>query len=396
MSNPKAANVSIMRSINRSSILELIRQCTPITRTRISHELGISMPTVMRIVEDLIADDLVRPIGHKESTGGRPPSLLEFNSKAYALIGLDLGGTKMFGTVADLSGNIQHELFLPHREGQDNYLENLCNLIEQLMDAPRLPGQQIRGIGVGAPGVTITPDGIVTWAPSLGWRDLPLQDLLSERFDVPVIVENDVNLTALGEWGFGVGQGAQNMVSIAVGTGIGAGIIIDGSLYRGHNQAAGEIGYILSCKDDLNQRYDAFGAFEKKASGPGIVARARQRLEEKKIPLPEDPLTTEAVFQAARNGEEWAIKVVDETVDYLTLAIANVSAIMNPELVILGGGVARSADLLVEPIRQRLVGIVPFPPRVAVSTLGRRAAVMGAIMIVLQGTMDYLVVKQVN
>lgn len=392
----QSATVSVLRSINRSLILELIRQSDTITRTRISRELGISMPTVMRIVDDLILDDLVRPVGYKESTGGRPPSLLEFNSNAYAVIGLDLGGTKMFGTVADLAGNIQHELYLPHEDGSSDHLENLFNLIERLIDFPRLPGQEIRGIGVGVPGITLTPQGVITWAPSLGWRNLPLQDILSERFDLPVIVENDVNLTALGEWGFVVGQGTQNMVSIAIGTGIGAGIIIDGSLYRGHDQAAGEIGYILPSTKDLDQRYDSFGALEMKASGNGIAARAHLKLEELDLPFPNEPLTAETVFQAAREGEKWAQEVVDETVDYLTLMIANVSAVINPELVIIGGGVARSADLIVEPIRQRLIGIVPYPPRIEASTLGRRAAVMGAIMIVLQGMMDYLVVKQVK
>ena len=354
------------------------------------------MPTVMRIVEDLIAEDLVRLGGHKESTGGRPPSLLEFNGEAYAAIGVDLGGRSIISTHADLAGNVQDEPYWPHKPGANDHLENLCELIEQLMSAPRPTDQRIRGIGIGAPGVTRVPEGVVTWAPSLGWRDLPLQDILSRRFDVPVTVENDVTLAALGEWGFGVGRGIQNLVCISVGTGIGAGIVIGGSLHRGHDQAAGEIGYIPASTGDLGQCYDSFGALESKASGTGIAARAQAKLAEEDLPIPEDPLTAEGVFAAARRGEHWARVVVDETVDYLAMAIANVSAILNPEMVILGGGVARSADLLVDPIERRLSGVIPYVPRIVASELGRRAAVMGATMIVLQGTTDYLVVKRFN
>jgi glucokinase-like ROK family protein len=301
----------------------------------------------------------------------------------------------MFGTVADLSGTIQHELYIAHRkhDGPSDYVERLCEMIETLLDAPRPPGQRIRGMGIGAPGVTLTPEGIVTWAPSLGWRDLPLQEILNDRFDVPVFVENDVNLAALGEFGFGAGRGAQNLVTIAVGTGIGAGIIIGGILYRGHNQAAGEVCYMLPGTEFLGQHYDEFGALECLASATGVVKRARQLMMQEGMSLLEE-LSAEDVFAAARSGEPWAQQVVSETVDYLSLAIANISATLDPEVIILGGGVAHSADLLIEPILQRIEGVVPFVPRLVASPLERRAVVMGAIMLVLNLTTEYFAVKQ--
>jgi glucokinase-like ROK family protein len=355
----------------------------------------MSLPTVMRIVEDLMEEDLVRVHGMGESTGGRPSSLLEFNGNAYAVVGVDLGGTKMFGTVADLSGTIQHERYVPHKpaSGPDDHLEELCEFIEMLLDAPRPPGQRVRGVGVGVPGFTLVPEGIITWAPALGWRNLPLQEILSERFDMPVFVENDVNLTALGEWGFGAGQGAANLVSIAIGTGIGAGIILGGALYRGHNQAAGEVGYLLPGAEFLGRRYDQFGALESLASGTGIAERACQLLKQEELPMPTD-LSAHDVFAAARNGAGWAQQVVGETVDYLSLAIASIGTLLDPEVIILGGGVARSADLLIEPILQQLEGAIPFVPRLVASSLGRRAAAMGAIMLVLNATTEYFVVKR--
>ena len=390
----RTVTARLMRTINRSVILNYIRQHSPIARSAIARQLGTSLPTVMRVVDDLMEEDLVCLQGTSESTGGRPRPLLAFNSSAYAVVGVDLGGTKMFGTVADLSGTAQHEIRIAHDEnGPSDHVERLCDLIQDLLDAPRPAGQRIRGIGIGAPGITLSQEGIVTWAPSLGWRDLPLQKILNDRFDVPVFVENDVNLAALGELGFGAGRGVQNLVTIAVGTGIGAGIIIGGILYRGHNQAAGEVCYMLPGTEFLGRHYDEFGALECLASATGVVKRARQLMMQEGMSIPEG-LSAEDVFAAARSGEPWAQQVVSETVDYLGLAIANISATLDPEVIVLGGGVAHSADLLIEPILQRIEGVVPFVPRLVASPLERRAVVMGAIMLVLNLTTEYFAVKQ--
>lgn len=393
----RTVTASLMRSINRSAILGLIRQNSPIARSAIAGRLGMSLPTVMRIVDELMEEDLVRFQGTSESTGGRPRALLDFSGDAYAVVGVDLGGSKMFGTVANLSGTVQYEVRIPRDDDSPGaHLERLCELIENLLDAPRPPGQRIRGIGIGAPGITLGPEGIVTWAPSLGWRDLPLKQILTDRFAELVFVENDVNLAALGEWGFGAGRGVRNLVCIAVGTGIGAGIIIDGALYRGHNQAAGEIGYLPPGAEFLGRRYGQFGALESMASGLGIARRGRQLVEEEGIPVPSEALSAEDVFAAAQRGAPWAQQVISETVDYLSLAIASISALLDPEVIVLGGGVAHSVDLLIGPILQRLEGVVPSVPRLVASPLGRRAAVMGAIMLVLNATTERFIVRRIS
>ena len=387
---------TLMRSINSSAILDLIRQKSPITRTQIASELSVSLPTVMRIVDLLGEEDLVRHVGTDESSGGRPASLLEYNGQAYAVIGIDLGGTKMYGAVADLSGNIQHEISIPtNLDGTDRSLELLFDLIQKLLDAPRPVGQIIRGIGLGLPGVTLSREGIVTWVPSLGWRDFPIKDILEKRFGYSVFIENDVNLIALGELNFGAGKGAHNMVCIAVGTGIGAGIILNRALYRGFNQASGEIGYLLPNVGALGKNYDEFGALENEASGLGIARRAREYFAANQLPLPTEDLTAEDVFAAARDGQPWAQKITRDTIDLLSMAIANIAALLNPELIILSGGVIRSADLLIEPIRQRIQGAIPYPPRIEASLLGSRAAVMGAIILVLNGTSEQYIVERV-
>jgi predicted NBD/HSP70 family sugar kinase len=397
---PRNGTGRLLRSINRYTVLELIRRHSPISRSKIARTCNISLPTVMRIVEELIAERLVRQNGTQDSPKGRPASLLEFNGKAFAVVGVDLGGTKLFGTVADLSGEVQHALYRTHEDNLSgagtDYVEDLCHVIQQLLDAPRPAGQEIRGIGVGAPGVTLVPEGIVTWAPSLGWRDLPLQQILRDRFSIPVMVENDVNLAALGEWGFGAGQAVSNMVIISLGTGIGAGIIIDGSLYRGFNQAAGEIGYMLPSIDHLGVRYDGFGALEQLASGTGIAERAKALLLRSGSSLPADPVDAPYVFLRAEAGDDWAKQVVGETVDLLAMAIANLSVVLNPEIVVIGGGVATASATFLDRIGQQLADVIPFAPRLVLSKLGRKAAVMGAIMLVMKATDEHLVVKQLT
>jgi len=146
----------------------------------------------------------------------------------------------------------------------------------------------------------------------------------------------------------------------------------------------------------LGRRYDRFGALESLASGTGIAERGQRLLKQTGSPAPSKALNAEDVFNAARNGESWALQVVDETVDYLSLAIATVSSLLDPEVVVLGGGVARSADLLIEPILKRLAGVTPFVPRLLASELGRRAAVMGAIMLVLNGTSERYIVRRIR
>ena len=383
-----------MRRLNRSAVLDIVRERGRVTRTEIAAALGISSATVMRIVDELVEEQLVVWSGDSEASGGRPRMLLEFNPEAYAVIGLDLGGTKMFGTVADLGGKLQHEVYIPWEEGGSNAagdVNRVYELIECLLAAPRPAGQTVRGIGVGAPGVTLSEAGIVQWAPGLNWRDLPLRDLLQERFQLPVFVENDVNLAALGEYGFGLGKGAHSLVCITVGTGIGAGIVINRNIHKGFTHSAGEIGYLPPDISYLGKRYPGYGPLESIASGSGVEARARQYLIDQGQSVPPD-LSAELVFDAARSGAAWARQIVDGTVDYLSMAIAVITAVLDPEVIVLGGGVAHSADLLLDPIRARIDGLVPSMPRLLQSDLGSRAAVMGAILLVLDATTKHVAV----
>jgi predicted NBD/HSP70 family sugar kinase len=319
---PQTINSTQMRSVNRSAILDLFRQRSPIARSEIARILGLSQPTVLRIVDDLVAEGMVRYTGETQASRGRRRDLLEYNREGYAVVGVDLGGTQMFGALANIGGEILRERAVDtHNTHGDESYARMVEMVSYLLDAPRKEGQAIRGIAVGVPGVTQTRSGLVKWAPSLNWRDFPLKDKLEVQFDLPCRVENDVNLAALGENWFGAGQGTKDMVLLAIGTGVGAGIIMDGVLLRGHQESAGEVGYLLSTPEDLRRTYSHFGALENIISGTGIANRSRKLLEGRRPAAELSSLTSYQVFDAARQKEEWAIQIVAETADYLSIAI---------------------------------------------------------------------------
>lgn len=396
LSQPYTISASEMRMINRSAVLEYLRLNSPTSRTEIARVLDVSLPTVMRIIDDLLAENLVINFGEGQSTGGRRRELLCYNKEAYTVIGIDLGGTKLFGALANIGGEIMRQVSVEqHGSSGEACFGLVVGMIQDLLR--NQPGDQpVRGIAIGAPGVTQNVEGIVEWAPSLNWRDYPLKRKLEEQFSLPIYVDNDVNLAALGEHWFGVGKDVHNMILISIGTGVGAGLILDGMLYRGHSHSSGEIGYLLPGADALGKNYDQFGALECRVSGLGIAENARRHLARLEPGGNHAELTSEDVFDAARKNEPWALQTVHETVDYLALAIANINALLDLELVVISGGVARSADLLLEPIINRIRGTIPRMPRIEISRLGRSAAVMGAIVLVVHEIDDYHIVRKLS
>jgi len=387
-----------MRGINRSAILEIIRRESPIARTTIAQRLGVSLPTVMRIVDGLIEDGFVRPQGETEWSGGRRRPLLEFNADGYVVLGVDMGGTeKMYGAISEIGGNIINEANIDRQgaSGEECY-RLLIKLIDTLLASPGLKGRKVRGIGVGAPGITHHREGIVKWAYALNWRDFPLKDMLARRYKLPITVDNDVNLAALGEYWFGAGQSIQNMVMIIDGAGIGAGIIIDGTLYRGSSEASGEIGHMIPGREFLGKSFSDFGGLESVASGTAMIKMARAVMRSRKDAPKLNDLRADDIFESAQRGEKWAASIIDEVVDYLAIAIANLSVSFDPELIVLGGGVTSFANMLVEPILRRIEGVIPTPPRLVLSSLGPRATVMGAIITVLHNTSNFYVVHKLS
>ncbi|MCE1252419.1 MAG: ROK family transcriptional regulator [Anaerolineae bacterium] len=391
---PEIINASQMRSINRTAILEVIRQNSPIARSEIGRMLGLSLPTVMRIVDELFQENMVH-YNEQEMNNIRRRELIEYHRDGHAVIGINLDGVNLYGALANIGGDIITEMTLEQYGAErDEGLNLLSNVIEKLLQYPRKEKQSILGISIGIPGITHVKKGIVEWAPSLKWRNLPLRDILEKRFNLPVIVDNDLNLSALGENWFGVGQGKHEMVLIGIGTGIGAGVILDGAVYRGAAESAGEVGYMIPDRAMLKNAYPEYGPLEGILSNANIAEQARQALAGKISAAESEALSARDVYLAAHNNEAWAIKITNEIADYLAIVIANITGLLNPELVVLGSGLADAADILIPAIQQRIKNVLPHAPYIEASSLGHRAVVMGAIAITVHRSSDYYVVKK--
>jgi glucokinase len=311
------------------------------------------------------------------------------------VIGIDLGGTSLYGALANIGGEVLEELSARQQElsPEENYAL-VVQMIQTLIERSIQQKQTLLGIAVGVPGVTHAGPGVVEWAPSLSWRKLALKERLAACFQLPVVVDNDVNLAVLGELWFGVARGVRNLVLLSIGTGVGAGIVIDGMIYRGHNSASGEVGYFIPDIEALGQRYEQFGAMEEIISDIGLVNRARKRLSVVRPEIDLAGLTAWDIVSAARRQEAWAGELISETADYLGMVIADIATLLDPELIILGGGITPSADLLIPQILARIEGAIQHVPRLEASSLGTRATVMGAISMVLHLTKDYYVVRR--
>jgi len=396
MKTIRTITASEMRGVNRTAVLELIRRTGPTSRTVIAGELKISLPTVMRIVDELIEEKLVKEISEKEWSGGRKRSLVSLNSKEHLTIGLDLGGTKFYGAVCDLSGETLFEKTVPRdgSQGESGY-KKVTALLDELVSLAKGTNIPIMGIGIGVPGVTFHDKGIVEWAPSLEWRNFPLAERVSNQFNMPVIVDNDMNLSALGEMWFGAGREVNNLVVFNIGTGIGSGVVIDGAIYRGTNEMAGEIGYLIPGREYLEKEYPGFGALELLAAGTGIAQRARDALRNSNFINPEK-ITAEDVFEAYRKGEEWSVKVVDDTIVYLAIAVAAVITFFDPEILVLNGGVSQSSNFIIEPLINLLKNRIPRIPPIVASKLGARATVFGAMINLLHNISDFYIVRKLS
>lgn len=392
-------DATLLRKVNESAILELIREQGPISRSDLARLLHLSPPTITRIVNPLIEAGLVLEGDPGDSKGGRRPILLTFNSRASLIVGVYVG-QNLIGALADLNGEIFERRTIPSLPGEEG-VERLIEFIKGLCQVASRFGAPLRGVGVGVPSITLFDEGVVTWAPSFGWRNLPLKQRLQDALGLPVIIENSVNLIALGESWRGAGQGLRNLLCIQLGDSIGAGLILNGQLFRGSHFAAGEVGYLVPNERYLGQTYDGYGCLEGLAGSSGIVRRMSQRLETERSSSAAEPwqmepanLTAEMILTAARRGDTLAQAVIQETVDYLSIVVANMACIVDPDRIIIGGELAEFGDLFIEPIRARIKGLIPVPPEICLSDLGLDAPVLGAVATALRQTSDWLFVQR--
>ncbi len=314
-------------------------------------------------------------------------------SKKYK-IGVDVGGTNVKIALVDKTGSIVYSDTVPTRAemGYEYTISNIITAIRNVMKESKITKDSIEGIGFGFPGQIDCDNGIVRLAPNIpGWVNIPIADIISKEFSIPVKVDNDVRCAALAELNYGAGKGAKNLVCITVGTGIGSGLIVNGKLVRGASNAAGEIGHIkLQMENGPLCGCGDYGCLEAFASGPAIVAMAEEYIKGGKSTkyreLAKTEITPYVVAEAAKQGDVVAKKIFEIMGNYIGIGLASVVNLLNPEKIVIGGGVADAGDLLFNPIKEtlkkRTMPIQGSAVKVVHAELGNTAGVIGASLLI--------------
>ena len=370
MASSSRATPTLLRDLNERTVLETIRAGSPISRAEISRRSGISKPTVSLALESLVQADLVREARDRPDGPGYGAVYFEPVAEAAVVLGLDLGARFVRGAVCDLAGEVRArqdvELTVAEVAGAVEAIERLHT---SLLETSGLDTNRIDGVVVGVPGVVEQGTGLLRLAENVaGLEGRAFASELQNALGLPVRLENDVNLAALGEQWRGVARGVDDFVFLSIGTGVGAGVVLGGELHRGRHGAAGEIDYALIAFDGVDPAAEKVSELAAE-----LLGRA------------EDPRT---IFGAAREGDEGARVVVAEVARRIALQIAPFGAVADVELVVLGGGIGANGDLLLDPVGQQLAEWLPFPPRLEVSTLGEAAVLTGALAVGVQAARE--------
>lgn len=357
------ANKSLIKDMNTSTILQIVRTKGPISRAEISKLTGLNPATVSSNTAGLMEMGLVRETGVGASSGGRKPLLIELNPSAYYVVGVDMGTTDVSTGITDLEGKIQCRITLPF--GNCAAPEQILGIIEasirQALDSSGLAGEQLLGIGMGIHGLVDPERGVSIFAPAFQWEDIPIAGHFSRLFGLPVFIDNDARAMALGEKWFGQAADVSNFVFLNIGTSIGSGIYVNGELLHGAHFGAGEIGHIRVADSGERCFCGKTGCLSTVASGPAIERLAREAAgrgqSERLMQLAggdEAGITGELIHQAALQGDPLAIALLEAAGRHIGDAVSMVINLLNPEMVLIGGGVANGGEFIFRGLREEI------------------------------------------
>ncbi|WP_166351972.1 ROK family transcriptional regulator [Phytoactinopolyspora limicola] len=377
---PRSAAVapSLLREMNQRLLLDRLFVHGPATRPELARDCGLSQPTVFAALADMEKSGLVRPCGRSEVPQGRPAMQYEANPTIGTVVGVDIGHDWLRLLATDLAGNQLSRLDVRNTARSARALVERVS--QAVADVTAEAGQQPSAVThtvIGSPGVYDPQHRRVMYAANLpGWQRAGLADALTEKLGTNLTIDNDANLAALGELTYGAARGVQQFVYLTIGTGLGLGLVLDGQLYRGFTGAAGEVGYLpigdepTTAPAENPQR----GKLEEALAADAVVRRAVSAGMT-------SPITAEQVFTAARQGDPRALDAVRAEATKLAQLVAGILAFLDPELIVVGGGVGQNLDLLEPEMTAALAQLTPLRPTMTTGDLGREAVVRGAIAI---------------
>jgi predicted NBD/HSP70 family sugar kinase len=387
------SGLSLVRAMSEQRVLEALLRNGPTSRARLARLTGLSKPTVSSVVRRLERCGLVQEHGQVSGSVGRPSTLYEAVSRAGYVFAVDVGGTRARAGIADPYGEILATRTAPTAKGSaDAFVDQIAGLFASLAEEAGLEPRLVWAAGIGVPGVYDSEVDRVSSAPNLPvLHGFPVAESLEIALGMPVVIENDVNMAAVGERWKGLAQERDHFVAISVGTGIGMGIVVNGELHRGSRGAAGEIDFLPLGADPF-ERHEGHGPLEWAGTGPALLERLRVRLEEGATSSIDPHGDAAEIFRAAEEGDPLANDLVDQEARLIAAAITAAASVVDPELVVLGGGIGANRVLL-EPVRSYVARIFPRPVEIEISALGENAAFYGALAAGLRAAREELLAQ---
>lgn len=378
----KRGTFQLMKSVNKSIILNKIRTSEPISRAQIAKETKLTPPTVSSIVKELISQNIVVESEFGESKGGRKPTMLLINKNGFYVVGVDAGPMSIDCVLSNLAGEIMNRVSIPIDSSltNDSFLNLLKSSIATILDMVD-ESTEVLGIGVAMHGVVDVATGTSLFAPNIQLSHIPIKEELEREFGLEVKVENDARAMALGESWFGNYGDPSSMVAVNLGSGVGAGVVIDGKLYHGSKYLAGEIGHMTIDMNGERCECGNRGCLQTFVSAPSIVKHANKKMPYKKIE------SNEQIYQLALSNDEDCIKMLEEVGEIIGIGLTNLIHVINPEVVILGGGVSKAGKFIMpsiqKTIKERGLSKEARETRIVTSKLGDDATPLGAVALLL-------------
>ena len=376
---------SVLRHANAHSILKLLRECGSCSRADLVRASDLSAPTVTNVVKDLLSEGLVEPLGEGESNGGRPPDMIRFKAERGCLLAVEISAESILLLLTDLNGSEleTQKLSLAKRKTTP---DAICGYIGEelkiLLRKQKKTRSQLLAVVVGVPAITNVEEGSVLSISTLeGWRSVPLRAMLSKIVNCLVIVENDMNLAALGEHYCGAAQAEKNFVFMKIGTNVGAGIFLGGRIHHGSQWSAGEIAYLrLPSISRRQPTIHEFGELEMVLTSSGILKSWHEEIG--KTARAGREIDAVGILNLAQAGDTRAEKIVRQRAEIVADIIVNLSLVLNPGLILLGGEIG-SHPALIDLVRKQLEGDEFAVTKVGSSAPGNRAVLWGAISLAL-------------
>lgn len=391
-----------MAQMNRSMVFDLIRRKGPISRAEIARAIGLSIPTVMKITEEFSHKQFVQDVGKGESSGGKRPELLELVPDSKYIIGVGVGRSKTNVLMMNLAGEvfIREIMETGGTAVPEVWISRLIQVIENVIRESGLSRKQILGMGIGMPGILDEKSGKVLFSPDFKWENVDMLTPIRERFKMDITIENANRALAMGEYYFGAGVDSRNFLVVNLGHGIGSAIMREGEFYRGSSGSSGEIGHIILEKNGPKCNCGNLGCLEAIASGNAIARDAKIAVLEgnatKIMELVNEDINrieAKTVFEAARLGDRLAIQITERAMQYIGIGLANYINLLDPDLIILFGGLTNAGDIFLkkvkEVLRERQMKFAGRQVKLVISQMGENGTAVGSASLVLKKFIKY-------